>query len=108
MGAEYGTGVFYDETHTKSRYGLEYVYTNADKDTWADYARLSYDRQGIGLDNHFQQTHCSADGSDKYCRPSADKPSSYYKSDRVIYGESHRLLQAAFKNPSIPPKSATT
>ncbi|EMS3050440.1 TonB-dependent transferrin-binding protein TbpA, partial [Neisseria gonorrhoeae] len=95
--AEYGTGVFYDETHTKSRYGLEYVYTNADKDTWADYARLSYDRQGIGLDNHFQQTHCSADGSDKYCRPSADKPSSYYKSDRVIYGESHRLLQAAFK-----------
>ncbi len=97
MGAEYGTGVFYDETHTKSRYGLEYVYTNADKDTWADYARLSYDRQGIGLDNHFQQTHCSADGSDKYCRPSADKPSSYYKSDRVIYGESHRLLQAAFK-----------
>lgn len=97
VGAEYGTGVFYDETHTKSRYGLEYVYTNADKDTWADYARLSYDRQGIGLDNHFQQTHCSADGSDKYCRPSADKPSSYYKSDRVIYGESHRLLQAAFK-----------
>ncbi|HEZ4576158.1 TPA: lactoferrin/transferrin family TonB-dependent receptor, partial [Neisseria meningitidis] len=97
VGAEYGTGVFYDETHTKSRYGLEYVYTNADKDTWADYARLSYDRQGIGLDNHFQQTHCSADGSDKYCRPSADKPFSYYKSDRVIYGESHRLLQAAFK-----------
>lgn len=97
VGAEYGTGVFYDETHTKSRYGLEYVYTNADKDAWADYARLSYDRQGIGLDNHFQQTHCSADGSDKYCRPSADKPSSYYKSDRVIYGESHRLLQAAFK-----------
>lgn len=97
VGAEYGTGVFYDETHTKSRYGLEYVYTNADKDTWADYARLSYDRQDIGLDNHFQQTHCSADGSDKYCRPSADKPSSYYKSDRVIYGESHKLLQAAFK-----------
>ena len=97
VGAEYGTGVFYDETHTKSRYGLEYVYTNADKDTWADYARLSYDRQGIGLDNHFQQTHCSADGSDKYCRPSADKPFSYYKSDRVIYGESHKLLQAAFK-----------
>lgn len=97
VGAEYGTGVFYDETHTKSRYGLEYVYTNADKDTWADYARLSYDRQGIGLDNHFQQTHCSADGSDKNCRPSADKPFSYYKSDRVIYGESHRLLQAAFK-----------
>lgn len=97
VGAEYGTGVFYDETHTKSRYGLEYVYTNADKDTWADYARLSYDRQGIGLDNHFQQTHCSADGSDKYCRPSADKPFFYYKSDRVIYGESHRLLQAAFK-----------
>lgn len=97
VGAEYGTGVFYDETHTKSRYGLEYVYTNADKDTWADYVRLSYDRQDIGLDNHFQQTHCSADGSDKYCRPSADKPSSYYKSDRVIYGESHKLLQAAFK-----------
>ncbi|MCL5931072.1 lactoferrin/transferrin family TonB-dependent receptor [Neisseria meningitidis] len=97
QGIGYGTGVFYDERHTKNRYGVEYVYHNADKDTWADYARLSYDRQGIDLDNRLQQTHCSHDGSDKNCRPDGNKPYSFYKSDRMIYEESRNLFQAVFK-----------
>ena len=97
QGIGYGTGVFYDERHTKNRYGVEYVYHNADKDTWADYARLSYDRQGIDLDNRLQQTHCSHDGSDKNCRPDGNKPYSFYKSDRMIYEESRTCSKQYLK-----------
>lgn len=97
-GLNYATSVFHKEHHTKSRYGVEYVYENKDKDTAFDYARLAFDRQNIDLKSHMELTHCSAyPHVDKNCRPDESKPFSSYRSDKHLYREQHNLFQTAFK-----------
>ena len=55
---------------------------------------LSANQQNIILDSYMQHTHCSLyPNPSKNCRPTLDKPYSFYRSDRNVYKEKHNMLQ---------------
>lgn len=94
MGLRWSRTLFIDEQHDKARHGALYTYTNPDKDGWVDNASLSLDRQFIQLNNFVHLHHCAEYPTvDKTCRPSVDKPWSFYESERNIYSETHRVAQ---------------
>lgn len=93
IGLKWSRTRFYDEKHTKKRLGIGYVYT-PQASPWADKVSLSYDYQGIDLDSLMTAARCAVyPAVDKNCRPSVDKPGSYFQSERSIYGEKHHLLR---------------
>lgn len=78
----------------KQRIGIEYIYENKNKAGIIDKAVLSANQQNIILDSYMQHTHCSLyPNPSKNCRPTLDKPYSYYHSDRNVYKEKHNMLQ---------------
>lgn len=92
--AMYTHGVYYDENHDKSRYGVTYRYKNSDKQGVMDNLSLSFDRQDISLDTFLHEHRCSDyPNFDKDCLPSADKPWSSYYSHRNQYEEIHNVWQ---------------
>lgn len=93
-GVKYASGLYFDEHHRKQRVGIEYIYENKNKAGIIDKAVLSANQQNIILDSYMQHTHCSLyPNPSKNCRPTLDKPYSYYHSDRNVYKEKHNMLQ---------------
>lgn len=93
-GVKYASGLYFDEHHRKQRVGIEYIYENKNKAGIIDKAVLSANQQNIILDSYMQHTHCSLyPNPSKNCRPTRDKPYSYYHSDRNVYKEKHNMLQ---------------
>ncbi|HHF4011339.1 TPA: transferrin-binding protein Tbp1 [Haemophilus influenzae] len=93
-GVKYASGLYFDEHHRKQRIGIEYIYENKNKAGIIDKAVLSANQQNIILDSYMQHTHCSLyPNPSKNCRPTLDKPYSYYHSDRNVYKEKHNMLQ---------------
>lgn len=93
-GVNYASGLYFDEHHRKQRVGIEYIYENKNKAGIIDKAVLSANQQNIILDSYMQHTHCSLyPNPSKNCRPTLDKPYSYYHSDRNVYKEKHNMLQ---------------
>ena len=93
-GVKYASGLYFDEHHRKQRVGIEYIYENKNKSGIIDKAVLSANQQNIILDSYMQHTHCSLyPNPSKNCRPTLDKPYSYYHSDRNVYKEKHNMLQ---------------
>ncbi|WP_112075716.1 lactoferrin/transferrin family TonB-dependent receptor [Haemophilus influenzae] len=93
-GVNYASGLYFDEHHRKQRVGIEYIYENKNKAGIIDKAVLSANQQNIILDSYMQHTHCSLyPNPSKNCRPTRDKPYSYYHSDRNVYKEKHNMLQ---------------
>lgn len=93
-GVKYASGLYFDEHHRKQRVGIEYIYENKNKVGIIDKAVLSANQQNIILDSYMQHTHCSLyPNPSKNCRPTLDKPYSYYHSDRNVYKEKHNMLQ---------------
>lgn len=93
IGLRWSRTQFFDERHTKTRKGLVYRFTG-EKDSFLSNATLSYDNQKIILDSHIHNLYCSEYPTiDKNCRPSVDKPWSYYLSERNIYTEDHDLIK---------------
>lgn len=79
---------FFDERHRKTRQGVFYRYTGNGQGSWLDNAQLSFDRQEIALDSRMHDRRCAAyPAVDASCRASADKPWSYYQSERNRYSE---------------------
>ncbi|MCP2040650.1 hemoglobin/transferrin/lactoferrin receptor protein [Neisseria sp. HSC-16F19] len=100
LGEGYGPGLnwtrsrFFDEQHKKQRFGLFYQYRNQDKSAWLDSADINIDRQEITLDSKLNDRYCAPYPSiDQNCRPSLDKPWSYYESERNRYSELRNMLQ---------------
>lgn len=87
---------FFDEQHTKKRYGLHYHYQGHSQ-TWLDSASLQFDHQDISI-NHFQiNKYCSPyPHADRNCQVSLDKPGSAEQTERKIYREKHQTLRADF------------
>lgn len=93
-GVKYASGLYFDEHHRKQRVGIEYIYENKNKAGIIDKAVLSANQQNIILDSYMQHTHCSLyPNPSKNCRPTLDKPYSFYRSDRNVYKEKHNMLQ---------------
>ncbi|MCK8830824.1 lactoferrin/transferrin family TonB-dependent receptor [Haemophilus influenzae] len=93
-GVKYASGLYFDEHHRKQRIGIEYIYENKNKAGIIDKAVLSANQQNIILDSYMQHTHCSLyPNPSKNCRPTRDKPYSFYHSDRNVYKEKHNMLQ---------------
>ncbi|PRM48071.1 lactoferrin/transferrin family TonB-dependent receptor [Haemophilus influenzae] len=93
-GVKYASGLYFDERHRKQRVGIEYIYENKNKGGIIDKAVLSANQQNIILDSYMQHTHCGLyPNPSKNCRPTLDKPYSYYHSDRHVYKEKHNMLQ---------------
>lgn len=93
-GVKYASGLYFDEHHRKQRVGIEYIYENKNKAGIIDKAVLSANQQNIILDSYMRHTHCSLyPNPSKNCRPTLDKPYSYYHSDRNVYKEKHNMLQ---------------
>ncbi|HHF3520093.1 TPA: lactoferrin/transferrin family TonB-dependent receptor [Haemophilus influenzae] len=93
-GVNYASGLYFDEHHRKQRVGIEYIYENKNKAGIIDKAVLSANQQNIILDSYMRHTHCSLyPNPSKNCRPTLDKPYSYYHSDRNVYKEKHNMLQ---------------
>lgn len=93
-GVNYASGLYFDEHHRKQRVGIEYIYENKNKAGIIDKAVLSANQQNIILDSYMRHTHCSLyPNPSKNCRPTLDKPYSYYRSDRNVYKEKHNMLQ---------------
>lgn len=93
-GVKYASGLYFDEHHRKQRVGIEYIYENKNKAGIIDKAVLSANQQNIILDSYMQHTHCSLyPNPSKNCRPTRDKPYSFYHSDRNVYKEKHNMLQ---------------
>ncbi|HHF3392021.1 TPA: lactoferrin/transferrin family TonB-dependent receptor [Haemophilus influenzae] len=93
-GVKYASGLYFDEHHRKQRVGIEYIYENKNKAGIIDKAVLSANQQNIILDSYMRHTHCSLyPNPSKNCRPTLDKPYSYYRSDRNVYKEKHNMLQ---------------
>ncbi|MEX4462494.1 lactoferrin/transferrin family TonB-dependent receptor [Haemophilus influenzae] len=93
-GVKYASGLYFDEHHRKQRAGIEYIYENKNKAGIIDKAVLSANQQNIILDSYMQHTHCSLyPNPSKNCRPTRDKPYSFYHSDRNVYKEKHNMLQ---------------
>ncbi|MEX4663043.1 lactoferrin/transferrin family TonB-dependent receptor [Haemophilus influenzae] len=93
-GVKYASGLYFDEHHRKQRVGIEYIYENKNKVGIIDKAVLSANQQNIILDSYMRHTHCSLyPNPSKNCRPTLDKPYSYYRSDRNVYKEKHNMLQ---------------
>lgn len=93
-GVKYASGLYFDEHHRKQRVGIEYIYENKNKAGIIDKAVLSANQQNIILDSYMQHTHCSLyPNPSKNCRPTRDKPYSFYRSDRNVYKEKHNMLQ---------------
>lgn len=93
-GVKYASGLYFDEHHRKQRIGIEYIYENKNKVGIIDKAVLSANQQNIILDSYMQHTHCSLyPNPSKNCRPTLDKPYSFYHSDRNVYKEKHNMLQ---------------
>lgn len=93
-GVNYASGLYFDEHHRKQRVGIEYIYENKNKVGIIDKAVLSANQQNIILDSYMRHTHCSLyPNPSKNCRPTRDKPYSYYHSDRNVYKEKHNMLQ---------------
>lgn len=89
---------FFDEHHSKTRYGMHYRYEPLSKDTWTDKLELRLDRQSIAIDSRLHEHRCSAYPTiDPNCRASADKPWSYYQSERNHYEEQRDSLQVAWE-----------
>lgn len=84
---------YHDENHRKVRKGLVYRYRGNEK-SFFDEASFSYDDQEIVLDTQTHNPHCvEYPKADKNCRPSVDKPWSYYGSERNKYTEKHHLVK---------------
>ncbi|HHF4945560.1 lactoferrin/transferrin family TonB-dependent receptor [Haemophilus influenzae] len=93
-GVKYASGLYFDEHHRKQRAGIEYIYENKNKAGIIDKAVLSANQQNIILDSYMRHTHCSLyPNPSKNCRPTLDKPYSFYHSDRNVYKEKHNMLQ---------------
>lgn len=93
-GVKYASGLYFDEHHRKQRVGIEYIYENKNKAGIIDKAVLSANQQNIILDSYMRHTHCSLyPNPSKNCRPTLDKPYSFYRSDRNVYKEKHNMLQ---------------
>ncbi|MGC7559486.1 lactoferrin/transferrin family TonB-dependent receptor [Pasteurella sp. PK-2025] len=96
IGLRWSRTRFHDEAHSKKRQGIVYRYRGDDNRLF-NLADLSYDYQKIVLNTLTHNRHCSEYPTvDKYCRPSLDKPWSYYDSERNKYTEEHHLVKASF------------
>lgn len=92
----YGTGVYYDEKHQKSRQGINYQYTAPASDELVDKLTVSFDRQNITLETHRHEKRCSPyQAMQKDCEADVDKPFSSHYSHRGTYQELHRAFQLA-------------
>lgn len=97
-GLNYARTRFFDEHHSKTRYGVQYRYESLGKDGWADKLALSLDRQNIAIDSRLHEHRCSVyPAIDPNCRASLDKPWSHYLSERNRYSEQRDSLQLAWE-----------
>ncbi|QLB12119.1 hemoglobin/transferrin/lactoferrin receptor protein [Bisgaardia hudsonensis] len=93
IGLRWARAQFFDENHKKLRTGLVYRFKGNDN-SWIDNLDLSWDNQKIILDSQIHNSHCSEYPSvNKNCRPTIDKPYSFYGSERNTYSEQHHLIK---------------
>ncbi|XXQ67871.1 lactoferrin/transferrin family TonB-dependent receptor [Neisseriaceae bacterium B1] len=92
-GVRYTRGKFFDEHHSKNRFGLFYHYQNPEKNTWADKITVSFDRQDLKLSSRIHRTNCTDYPKAERCRASLDKPWSNYSTEKNDYQEILNLAQ---------------
>lgn len=93
VGLKWSRTQFHDENHKKVRKGLVYRF-RGNEESGLDSASVSFDNQEIVLDTITHNPHCTVyPQADKNCRPTVDKPWSYYGSERNKYREQHNLFK---------------
>lgn len=92
-GARYAKGKFFDERHSKNRFGVFYQYQNPEKNTWADKFSVSFDHQNLRLSSQIHRTYCSDYPDVSKCRAQLDKPFSGYSTETNNYQELLNLAQ---------------
>lgn len=86
---------FFDEKHSKNRYGIAWDFNNNDGKNIIDSANISLDKQVVGIDHLQIEKYCAPYPTiDRNCTASADKPNSAERQNRMRYQEDHTLLRA--------------